>query len=58
VWSIGRFFLLHEHASNALGHRDIDETYRTYGHLLPNANDKAIAALDAEFGRWKFDKNQ
>ena len=35
-----------------LGHRDINETYRTYGHLLPNANDKAIAALDAEFGRW------
>jgi integrase len=34
-----------------LGHRDINETYRTYGHLLPNANDKAIAALDAEFGR-------
>jgi len=35
-----------------LGHRDINETYRTYGHLLPNANDKAIAALDAEFDRW------
>jgi integrase len=35
-----------------LGHRDINETYRTYGHLLPDANDKAIAALDAEFGRW------
>jgi integrase len=35
-----------------LGHDDINETYRTYGHLLPNANDKATAALDAEFGRW------
>ena len=35
-----------------LGHKDINETYRTYGHLLPNANEKAIAALDAEFGRW------
>jgi integrase len=42
-----------------LGHRDINETYRTYGHLLPNANDKAMAALDAEFGRWsKADEKQ
>jgi integrase len=42
-----------------LDHRDINETYRTYGHLLPNANDKAIAALDAEFGRWsKADEKQ
>lgn len=41
-----------------LGHRDINETYRTYGHLLPNANDKAIAALDAEFDRWSKAGNQ
>jgi integrase len=26
-----------------LGHRDINETYRTYGHLLPNATGGAIA---------------
>ena len=42
-----------------LGHKDINETYRTYGHLLPNANDKAIAALDTKFGRWsKVDEKQ
>ena len=35
-----------------LGHKNINETYRTYGHLLPNAHDKAIAALDAEFAEW------
>lgn len=35
-----------------LGHRDVNETYRTYGHLVPNANDKVIPALDAEFARW------
>ena len=28
------------------------ETFRPYGHLLPNVNDKAIAALDAEFSLW------
>jgi integrase len=41
-----------------LGHKDINETYRTYGHLLPNANDKAIAALDAEFERWSKEGEQ
>lgn len=36
-----------------LGHRDINETYRTYSHFLPNANDKAVAVLDAEFEKWR-----
>jgi integrase len=35
-----------------LGHRDINETYRTYGHLVPNAADRAVAALDAEYAEW------
>lgn len=35
-----------------LGHRDINETYRTYGHLVPNAADRAVAALDAEYTEW------
>ncbi len=35
-----------------LGHRNINITYATYGHLLPSANDKAVKALDAEFADW------
>lgn len=35
-----------------LGHRNINETYRTYGHLVPNAVDRAVAALDAEYAEW------
>lgn len=35
-----------------LGHRNINETYRTYGHLVPNAADRAVAALDAEYAEW------
>ncbi len=35
-----------------LGHRNINVTYAIYGHLLPDANERAIAALDAEFERW------
>lgn len=35
-----------------LGHKDINETYRTYGHLVPNAVGRAVAALDAEYAEW------
>ncbi len=35
-----------------LGHKSINVTYAIYGHLLPNADERAIAALDAEFDRW------
>jgi integrase len=35
-----------------LGHRNINVTYAIYGHLLRDANERAIAALDAEFERW------
>lgn len=35
-----------------LGHRDINVTHQVYGHLLPSAAKRAIAALDAEFAEW------
>jgi integrase len=35
-----------------LGHKDINETYRTYGHLVPNAAGRAVSALDAEYAEW------
>ena len=36
-----------------LGHRSINVTYDTYGHLLPHAEDQAITVLDREFERWQ-----
>jgi integrase len=35
-----------------LGHRDINVTHQVYGHLLPPAAKRAVAALDAEFAEW------
>jgi integrase len=35
-----------------MGHRSINVTFAIYGHLLPDAPDRAIATLDAEFERW------
>jgi integrase len=35
-----------------LGHRDINVTHQVYGHLLPSAAKRAIAALNAEFAEW------
>ena len=35
-----------------LGHRDINVTHQVYGHLLPSAARRAVAALDAEFAEW------
>jgi integrase len=35
-----------------LGHRDINVTHQVYGHLLPSAAKRAVAALDAEFDEW------
>ena len=35
-----------------LGHRDINVTHQVYGHLLPSAAKRAVAALDAEFAEW------
>jgi integrase len=35
-----------------LGHRDINVTYSTYGHLVPSAASRAAAALDAEYAEW------
>jgi len=35
-----------------LGHRDINVTHQVYGHLLPSAAKRAVAALDAELAEW------
>ena len=35
-----------------LGHRNINVTYATYGHLVPSAASRAKAALDDEFSEW------
>lgn len=39
-----------------LGHRDINTTYATYGHLVPSASARAVAALDAEYAEWTVSK--
>jgi integrase len=36
-----------------LGHRDVNVTFGTYGHLVPSAAARAQAALDAEYGEWR-----
>jgi integrase len=38
--------------AHVLGHRDINVTHQVYGHLLPSAAKRAVAALDAEFAEW------
>jgi len=38
--------------AHLLGHRDINVTHQVYGHLLPCAAKRAVAALDAEFAEW------
>jgi integrase len=38
--------------AHILGHRDINVTHQVYGHLLPSAARRAVAALDAEFAEW------
>ena len=35
-----------------IGHRDINVTHQVYGHLLPSAAKRAVAALDTEFAEW------
>jgi integrase len=35
-----------------LGHRDINVTHQVYGHLLPSAAKRAVAALEGEFAEW------
>ena len=35
-----------------LGHRSINTTYAIYGHLVPSASGRAVAALDAEYAEW------
>jgi integrase len=35
-----------------LGHRNINVTYATYGHLVPSAATRARCILDAEYSEW------
>jgi integrase len=35
-----------------LGHRNINVTYATYGHLVPSAAGRALAVLNAEYEEW------
>jgi Phage integrase family len=34
------------------GHKDINVTYAIYGHLVPNAADRAVSVLDAKYAEW------
>jgi integrase len=35
-----------------LGHQDVNTTYATYRHMLPEAPGRATAVLDTEFAEW------
>jgi integrase len=42
--------------SRWLGHRSIQTTFHTYGHLIPASWEQAQAALDREFSSWLTDR--
>jgi integrase len=35
-----------------MGHKDIRETFNTYSHFMPEAEDRGVAVLDAEYAEW------
>ena len=35
-----------------MGHKDIRETYMTYSHFMPEAEDRGVVVLDAEYAEW------
>jgi integrase len=35
-----------------MGHKDIRETYLTYSHFMPEAEDRGVAVLDIEYAEW------
>jgi len=35
-----------------MGHKDIREAYNTYSHFMPEAEDRGLAVLDAEYAEW------
>jgi integrase len=35
-----------------LGHKNINETYLTYSHFMPEAEDRAVSTLDSEYAEW------
>ena len=36
-----------------LGHKDINTTFATYGHLVPSASSRAATVLDQEYQEWR-----
>lgn len=40
-----------------VGHRDISKLYKVYGHLLPSAQDRAVAVLADEYAQWSNAEN-
>jgi integrase len=34
------------------GHKDIRETFNTYSHFMPEAEDRGVAVLDSEYAEW------
>jgi len=39
-----------------LGHRNINETYLTYSQFMPEAEDRAVSTLEAEYADWSQEK--
>ena len=35
-----------------MGHKDIHETFVTYSHFMPEAEDRGVTVLDAEYAEW------
>jgi integrase len=35
-----------------MGHKDIRETFNTYSHFMPEAEDRGVTVLDAEYAEW------
>jgi integrase len=40
------------HVAACLGHRNINVTYATYGHLVPSSLGRALDVLNAEYAEW------
>jgi NAD(P)-dependent dehydrogenase (short-subunit alcohol dehydrogenase family) len=38
--------------AGCMGHKDIRETFNTYSHFMPEAEDRGVAVLDAEYAEW------
>jgi integrase len=41
-----------------MGHKDIRETYNTYMHFMPDAEDRALGVLNAEYAEWSTEATE